>query len=1460
MSKRVAERNAIIKWCTGLIIILLYCLNYNSKALAEEIYEDDLDLICYEHKDYKSYFYYNDEMMLSDKNKDNDSEPEPSDDLAKISMGISLAAYTDDIHSDTEIADDHIESVFSQMGYDLVGGKTYNYDRIATYEDNDFVAYAIGKKPINNFNVYIVAIRGTNSDAEWFSDFRLYPENGEQYETDYHYGFWAASNEVIHTICQNVSGSNNIFLITGHSRGAAVANIVAGRLTKEYSLATPDHIYGYTFACPSVRLNADNSLDNIWNFNNPGDTVAAIPLNKWDYGRYGRDVNLSTQTDIYENFKNRFKDVMGQEYGALLYTADFTSALERIVKKPEDFKTIDTKMLFDVVSWAMAEWDSVILNDMIKAYTNKYLSDISYFVHYNLTLVRTVTGFFKFLLKDGPGAILQTAADAITVEDSLLKDRIQVYLDDTAQMTNSQFADLINDNEDFANLCEEIKNRVGLEINSRNDLSNAFSELTESTQFFSSWNNDLRSVLNLFCSTDLSVKTALEHSHQPETYDIWINSMFFGCEGWKNNDSITDINWNLMDTIDHIGYHCFEGCDGIIEVDFPSFITKIEDWFYNCYNLRTVKIHNNQVIMDRAFYKMTLDLVSIPVDYEYLEKNGIPFYESSVTKIHYTMGKTGIMKDRLFESGADMSYLLTLEYNSIPSLEAVEFEDSITHIGDYTFYGCMPHGCLPEDYGKISSIKWPKCLVSIGSTAFAYQRSLAEVVIPDLVEEIPDGCFECCDKLSKVCIPNSVNRIGCYAFGDCPKLNNVIIPNSVREIDIGAFFRDYALDSLIMNTTKCDLYYSVFSETTIDRFEITDEMTLHGGAFSGMNLEILKIPVDYYYLYENGEPFRGAEIKKVVYKKGKTGIMPDRLSGDVDMSTTLTLEYWCADSIESAVFEDGITYIGRDAYNGSCVHRDLFGSSVTPVLKNVELPDSLLSIGEWAFNSQRSLTEVVLPGTIEKLGDSCFSSTGISTIYIPETVKLIGDFAFSLCWDLRNVYIFGDIEKAGIDAFFDCGLEEVYIYKDIKMIGYECFGTLVNPGTSTSRNDKVVIYGRYGSNIEKYSKTNSIRFCYIPCYDHDWDGGILEKEPSCIEQGKITYTCKLCGETRNESIDIVPHTVVIDAAIPPTCIETGLTEGSHCSVCGCVLKKQELIDAIGHSMVIDPAIEPTQTETGLTEGSHCSVCGEVIVAQEVIPKKSSGSGGGGYDVHIHIWDNGRVTKEPTCTDEGVMTYTCEGCEETKTEAIPAMGHTIVVDLAVAATEATDGLTEGSHCSVCGKVIVKQQVVPMLTSKDGWILFEGKWYLYRNGRILTGWQNDDGKWYYLNKEGVMHIGWKKLGGKWYYMNSSGAMQTGWKKIAGKWYFFKNSGAMASNEWCGGYWLSRNGAWTYQARGSWHKSSKGWWYSDTSGWFAKSAWYMIDGVWYYFDVKGYSVTGVVTINGVEYTFDDSGAWVR
>lgn len=239
---------------------------------------------------------------------------------------------------------------------------------------------------------------------------------------------------------------------------------------------------------------------------------------------------------------------------------------------------------------------------------------------------------------------------------------------------------------------------------------------------------------------------------------------------------------------------------------------------------------------------------------------------------------------------------------------------------------------------------------------------------------------------------------------------------------------------------------------------------------------------------------------------------------------------------------------------------------------------------------------------------------------------------------------------------------------------------------------------------------------------HSHGNWVTIKDSSCSEMGIMLSACARCELAKVKYLDKTEHTVCVIDAAEPTCENTGLTEGSVCSVCGEILIEQEEIPALGHTEVFiegkDPTCtevgydissycgvcfkllddqdiipakghnivtliekKPTCTEAGLTESQYCSECGETMVKADTIPALG----------HNYVMD-WSVSKEPTCVDDGIYQSVCTNCGDIDKKTVDAYGHQEEFVPGVAADCVTPGLTDGVKCKVCGVFTVEQQKI------------------------------------------------------------------------------------------------------------------------------------------------------------------------
>ncbi len=330
--------------------------------------------------------------------------------------------------------------------------------------------------------------------------------------------------------------------------------------------------------------------------------------------------------------------------------------------------------------------------------------------------------------------------------------------------------------------------------------------------------------------------------------------------------------------------------------------------------------------------------------------------------------------------------------------------------------------------------------------------------------------------------------------------------------------------------------------------------------------------------------------------------------------------------------------------------------------------------------------------------------------------------------DVKDYATSGSGTNVQMNSSWDTNAQKFYIYYVNKSYYFKpvCADLALDLSNKTSN---LEVWGAgFNWNPQKFSiekvNTNDIGV-------HKFSTWTTTKNATCTQVGTKSRKCTVCGKTETQTIAKTGHKSVTDKAIPATCTTDGKTEGSHCSVCGAVIKAQDTtkatghkfgnwtttksatctesgtqirkcetcgatesksLSAKGHTEVVDKAIPATCTTDGKTEGSHCSVCGAVIKAQDTI--KATG----------HKFGNWTTTKSATCTESGTQIRKCETCGATESKSLSAKGHTEVVDKAIPATCTTDGKTEGSHCSVCGAVIKAQTTITATGHKSsGWIV-------------------------------------------------------------------------------------------------------------------------------------------------------------
>ena len=461
-------------------------------------------------------------------------------------------------------------------------------------------------------------------------------------------------------------------------------------------------------------------------------------------------------------------------------------------------------------------------------------------------------------------------------------------------------------------------------------------------------------------------------------------------------------------TLTYIGGYAFEGCKSLKSVTIPNCVTSIGDRaFYKCTSLRSIIIPNSVTSIGWEAFGRTA-LYKDPANWE----NGALYINNCLIKVDE--GFAGHFR----------------------------IKENTRVIADYAFYSCK----------SLTSVTIPNSVTSIGLGAFSGCKSLTSVTIPNGVTSIGDIAFWGCKSLKSVTIPNSVTSIGEWAFNKCTSLRSIIIPNSVTRIGWSAF-EGTALYNDPANWENGTLYIDdcliKVEEDFVGHFRIKENTrVISDEAFWGCkSLTSVTIPNSVTTIGD--EAFKWCSLLTSVTIPNSVTSIGDRAFGSCSSLTSVTIpnsvtsigdEAFCyCSSLTSVTIPNSVTSIGEGAFwgcssltsmvvasgNSTYDSRDNCNAIIETATntliagcQNTTIPNSVTSIGGYAFEDCSSLTSVRIPNSVTSIGSyafyGCYSLTSVT---IPNSVTSIGDWAFMDCSSLESVTIPNSVTSIGEGAF-----------------------------------------------------------------------------------------------------------------------------------------------------------------------------------------------------------------------------------------------------------------------------------------------------------------------------------------------------------------------------------------------------------------------------------------------------------
>jgi len=870
---------------------------------------------------------------------------------------------------------DQIGTCLTALGFTEQQNIGVHYD--VAWSDNiiDTPAYSIGKKTLTDGTelILIVTLGSRKIHADWFSNVKL-SVAGE------HSGFSLAATRLYQEIsdCLAANGKEKTVVITGHSRGGAIGNLLAKRLREggfskfrvyDYNFACPDTVVMDSLSWQSYGLNGD--YGNIFNLALYNDIVSMLPgapasstLLIW--GKYGRSywvdqngelfnpaVTVSDGTDVHN--RDNYVSVFAGKRPALndMRTRDELVS-ESLVNSTTHWTGIAVKSSADIeitdssgnpVASLSGEEADYHENDfgsvIIIADEEEKVVYVPYGSEYQVKLTGTESGTMDFRMV-GMNLAGETFS-AGTFSNVAMTEGKTVVCTISAEQKDKN-----------ANLYVETNGRKTAEI-LENGEEVSLTEIVASGECGDNltWTLDDAGVLTIsgtgtMWDYNFPAEYAPWYSQQSSIKSVAISTGVTGIGNYAFYDCSALTSITIPEGVTSIGKCAFCQCSSLISIAIPAGVTSIgEDAFVNCDNLTNIYAD-----AENAYYKSV---------------DGVLFNKAGTELIRCPGGKSG-------------NY-------TIP--------EGVTSVSNAAFYNCS----------NLISINIPDGVTIIGECAFSYCTSLTSVTIPEGVTSIEEGAFCSCSSLTFITLPNSLTSIGETAFLGC-SMTSITIPARVTSIGTHAFYNCSSLTSIRYLGTSSQ-WANVEKGTDAIPNGVSISYAIVASGTCGENVNWALDDEGLLTISGTGPMINYSSSGKAPWYSQKSSIK----SVTIDSGVTTVGDYalaWCS-NLKDVILPTGVTSIGIWSFVG-CSN-----------LTSITIPAGVTSIGDYAFYNCGSLVSISLPEGVTSIGGSAFSScSSLTSITIPTGVRSIGNYAFSDCSSLTSITLPEGVTSIGENAFYLC--------------------------------------------------------------------------------------------------------------------------------------------------------------------------------------------------------------------------------------------------------------------------------------------------------------------------------------------------------------------------------------------------------------------------------------------------------